>query len=149
MDLGDLFLRFIENYHEVLRDADSTGMQSSGLPDITIHQFFYLEEIKRQGQTTLTTLAQALNVSKPSATAVVTKLTRDGFISRTRSPDDQRVFYLAVTEKGEEIFEKKNRAYRAFIEMVERTTSKSEQDILIQAFTIMDRCFHQNGDLIK
>lgn len=144
MDLGDLFLRFIDQFHEVLRTADASGMESSGLPDVTIHQFFYLQEIERNENITLTELAQILGVTKPSVTAAVTKLMKDGFVSRTRSSEDQRKYHLALTERGHQIILNKQRAYKKYVEQLELATTDEEQKILVNAFRIMTACFPVN-----
>ncbi|MDD1728193.1 MAG: MarR family transcriptional regulator [Methanospirillum sp.] len=141
MDLGELFLQFIEQYHEVLRDADADEMKATGLPDITIHQFFYLREIRHQEQTTHTQLAQALQVTKPSVTAAVSKLIKDGFVSRVQSAEDQRKFYLSLTRQGHLIFTHKERAYKRFIQQVERHATQEQKIILEEAFKIMISSF--------
>jgi len=141
MDLGELFLRFIEQYHEVLREADEEEMKATGLPDITIHQFFYLQEIRHQNITTLTALAQALNITKPSATAIVSRLIKDGFVSRTKSEEDQRKYFLSLTDKGHLIFKHKERAYKKFIQNVEKCTTKKQQELLAEAFQLMISSF--------
>jgi len=86
---------------------------------------------------TLTELAAVIGVSKPSATAAVTKLISDGFIVRIQSKVDQRKFHLSLTAKGHEVFVHKQRAYRKFIERLEQCTTKQEQKILADAFRIM------------
>jgi DNA-binding MarR family transcriptional regulator len=143
MDLGELFLQFIEQYHEVLREADAEEMKATGLPDITIHQFFYLREIRRQEQTTLTELALALQVTKPSATAAVTRLIKDGFVSRTQSTLDQRKFHLSLTNQGHQIFIHKERAYKQFIQQVERQATEEQKATLAKAFRIMISSFSE------
>ena len=141
MDLGELFLRFIEQYHDVLRGADEAEMKSTGLPDISIHQFFYLQEIRRQHTTTLTELAKALHITKSSATAIVTKLINEGFVSRTKSKDDKRIYFLTLTEKGHQVFRHKEMAYKKFIDIIAIHTTKEEQKILENAFRIIINVF--------
>lgn len=137
MDLGDLFLLFIEQYHEVLREADEAEMKATGLPDITIHQFFYLQEIRQKKVTTLTELANALNVTKPSANGVVSRLIKEGFLSRTRSEEDQRKYFLSLTDKGRLVFHHKELAYKKFIRLVESCTTEEQQKLLAESFQIM------------
>lgn len=137
MELKELFLQFIERYHQVLLEADGADRGSTGFPDITINQFFYLQGVQRHENITLTELAGVIGVSKPSATAATTKLIRDGFVIRTRSAVDQRKFHLSLTDKGREVFVHKQRAYREFIERLEQCTTEKEQKILEQAFRIM------------
>lgn len=140
MDLEELFLRFIGQYHEVLREADREEIGMTNVPDITIRQFFYLEEIQHQKETTLTAVAQALSVSKPTATAAISKLVRDGYIIRTQSAEDQRKYILSLSEQGEQVFERKQEAYLKFIRQVRAGTSIEEQAILREAFEIMSAC---------
>lgn len=137
MDLGDLFLLFIEQYHEVLREADEAEMKATGLPDITIHQFFYLQEIRQKKVTTLTELANALNVTKPSANGVVSRLIKEGFLSRTKSEEDQRKYFLSLTDKGRLVFHHKELAYKKFIRLVESCTTEEQQKLLAESFQIM------------
>ncbi|MFA6333412.1 MAG: MarR family transcriptional regulator, partial [Methanoregula sp.] len=108
-----------------------------GFPDITINQYFYLQAVQRKENITLTELARIIGVSKPSATAAITKLTSDGFVIRTQSKVDQRKFHLSLSEKGLAVFVHKNRACRQFIERLEQCTTPEEQKILTRAFRIM------------
>lgn len=137
MDLQDLFLQFIERYHRILLESDRKEKGTAGFPDITITQYFYLQAVQRHHNITLTELATVVGVSKPSATAVITRLISDGFIVRTQSPVDQRKFHLSLSKKGREVFVHKQRAYREFVTRLEACTTEKEQKILEQAFRIM------------
>jgi DNA-binding MarR family transcriptional regulator len=138
MEFRDLFLQFIERYPHILIEPDGTGRGKSGF-DITINQYFYLRGVQKNENTTLTELAAAVGVSKPSATAAVTKLIQDGYIVRTRSRTDQRRYHLTLGEKGREVFVQRQQAYRTFIRHVEKHTTAEEREILGRAFRIMAR----------
>jgi DNA-binding MarR family transcriptional regulator len=138
MELGDLFLQVIERYHHILIENEGSEPGSMpGFPDITINQYFYLQAIHRNENITLTELARIIGVSKPSATAAVTRLISDGFVIRTRSTTDQRKFFLSLSAKGQAVFLHKHRACRQFIERLELCTTPAEQKILTRAFRIM------------
>jgi DNA-binding MarR family transcriptional regulator len=141
MDAEELFLRFIRVYHEVLREADESAVRESGLPDVTINQFFYLQEIERQGTTTLTALAETLGVSKPTVTVVVTKLVKNGFIVRTRSEEDQRIYHLTLSDTGARIIRLKQQTYRNFIRIVSTRVSPAEMETIAEAFRLIIRSF--------
>ncbi|MFA5332283.1 MAG: MarR family transcriptional regulator [Methanoregula sp.] len=141
MELRDLFLQFIGQYHEVLREVDETETGKSDLPDVTIHQFFYLQEISRNSGITLTELTQKLGVSKPSATAAVGILVRLDFVTKTRSTLDQRRYYLVLSEKGEQIIRQKQRAYDVFVERMQDRLSPENLARVIEGFELMASCF--------
>jgi len=138
MELGDLFLQVIERYHHILIEAEGSESGSTPrFPDITINQYFYLQAIHRNENITLTELARIIGVSKPSATAAITKLISDEFVIRTQSTMDQRKFHLTLSGKGQAVFMHKHRACRQFIERLELCTTPAEQRILTRAFRIM------------
>jgi DNA-binding MarR family transcriptional regulator len=138
MELGDLFLQVIERYHHILIETEGSGSGSTPrFPDITINQYFYLQAVHRNENITLTELARIIGVSKPSATAAITRLISDGFVIRTRSTMDQRKFHLTLSVKGQAVFMHKHRACRQFIERLELCTTPEEQTILTRAFRIM------------
>jgi DNA-binding MarR family transcriptional regulator len=138
MELGDLFLQVIERYHHILIETEGSESGSTPrFPDITINQYFYLQAIHRNENITLTELARIIGVSKPSATAAITKLINDGFVIRTQSTMDQRKFHLSLSAKGQAVFMHKHRACRQFIKRLELCTTPEEQKILTRAFRIM------------
>lgn len=155
MDAEELFLRFIRVYHEVLRETDESAVKESGLPDVTINQFFYLQKIEEQGTTTLTGLSMALGVTKPTATVVVSKLVRDKFIIRERSREDQRIYHLTLSATGKGIIRLKQQTYRNFIKLVSSRVSPDELEVITEGFRLITRCFpeydkksfpHETGD---
>lgn len=146
MDLEDLFLRFISQYHEVLRESDLGQSDLISVPDVTIRQYFYLQEIGLHHETTLTSIAQALSITKPTATAAITKLVKDGYVIRTQSTEDQRKYILSLSERGNQVFERKQKAYRKFVAQIRNCTTNKQQKILEEAFEIMSSCF-QNSEI--
>ena len=103
MDIGILFNKLIDEYHKSIKEAKA-DVAGECIPGLTVIQYFYLQEIYREKKTTLTDLSKALEVSKPTANAVVKKLLDDGIIRRIQSEDDQRVYYLSLTKKGTQVF---------------------------------------------
>lgn len=140
MELEDLFLQFIDSYQNVLLNINREAEGDTGYPNITLNQFFYLQCIQRNENTTLTELAQKLNVSKPSAAVIVSKLIEEGFVIRTRSTVDRRKFHLILSEKGHQVFLIKKKAYFKIIDNIIENTTEKQQKILIEAFKIMITC---------
>lgn len=63
-------------------------------------QIVYLEEIAKLEQPTFGDLARVFKVSKPSVTAIVTRLILKGYLTRKQSSTDKRAFNISLTEKG-------------------------------------------------
>jgi DNA-binding MarR family transcriptional regulator len=66
-------------------------------------QIYYLETIARLDAPTFTDLAEMLDVTKPSVTAIVNLLQRKGYVKRQQSQTDRRAYHIVLTEAGQRI----------------------------------------------
>lgn len=70
--------------------------------DVTLTQFAVLNHLARhqQQQSTISSIAAAIEVNQPGATKIVKKFTERGYLDVTRDPDDARKRYVVITGKG-------------------------------------------------
>ena len=68
---------------------------------VTQTQFLVLVAIHGHGRTTMGVLARRLHVSMPTASGVVDRLVRAGYVRRTPHPQDRRQVVVETTAKGE------------------------------------------------
>jgi len=76
---------------------------------LTNAQFWILKWISVAGPFSLTGLANYLQISSPTVSAVVDGLVKRGLLARTRTEEDRRAVELRVTPKGERLLEELNR----------------------------------------
>lgn len=115
--MKSLLLQFAETLDRTLKK----GRGSSGIMNLTVSQLQYLETIACLERATVTTIAEELQVTKPSATAAVSRLIELGYISSTPSIRDGRVHFLELTETGKQLAflkEQTTRDYQEFMESV-------------------------------
>ncbi|MDW7690564.1 MarR family transcriptional regulator [Flammeovirgaceae bacterium SG7u.111] len=93
---------------------------------LTINQFYYLDLIGRLEKPTLSKLAEELQITRPSVSAIVNKLIEKGYVYKTQSEDDQRIFYLFVSDRGRELIDAEHKIYRAFALHVKTTLNQEE-----------------------
>ena len=82
---------------QVLERNVSVTLMYSGL---RIPQFRLLEQISSKGQTTVTELSKALNITRATASVQVNELIRGGIIAVVESEVDRRSFHVHITELG-------------------------------------------------
>ena len=71
-------------------------------PDITYHDQLYLDIISaHNGEFTASQMADLLNVARPAVTQKINALVKKGYVERTRSTHDKRIYYLSVVTKPE------------------------------------------------
>ena len=64
-------------------------------------QFLVLVAIHSYGRATMGTLARSLHVSMPTASGIVDRLARAGYVRRAPHPQDRRHVIVETTAKGE------------------------------------------------
>ena len=68
---------------------------------ISMAQLHILYTLQRNGQMTMSHLAEVLNVSLSNATGLIDRIEERGFVERTRVPEDRRIVLIRVTPDGE------------------------------------------------
>ena len=94
--------------------------------DLSLHEMHMLESIgKHNGQNvTITDLAQDLDITPPSVTAMVKRLENKGFITKSRSGEDARRVCILLTEQGR----RAEVAHRLFHRKMVRAITKDMTD---------------------
>ncbi|MDR0905337.1 MAG: MarR family transcriptional regulator [Oscillospiraceae bacterium] len=72
---------------------------------ISYHSMLYLNVIASVESCTVSRLSELMQITKSGATLKVNELVKHGFVERTQSRDDGRVFHLTLTPKIAEVYE--------------------------------------------
>jgi len=72
----------------------------AGMAPLRSQVMHYLETIPKLGNSTSGDLADTLGVTRPSVSAIIKKLIDNGYLTKSKSKIDGRVYYLHLTEKG-------------------------------------------------
>ena len=75
-------------------------------------------------------IAHALHVSPATVTNTLKRMERDGWITRERDPEDQRIVRVRLTEKAREVREEARNAFRDLEKGVTSVLTKDERRIL-------------------
>lgn len=88
--IGDWEMQFVRQYTD---------------EGFTPRQLEYIDAIHRLDNPNLGEIARALNLSKPSVTAVVEKLVVKGYVQKFQSDEDRRSFHVHLSAKGKKLVE--------------------------------------------
>ncbi|HSL77280.1 MAG TPA: MarR family transcriptional regulator, partial [Candidatus Limnocylindrales bacterium] len=86
----------------MLKCAASERVVRLGLSMAQLHILYTLQ---RNGQMTMSHLAEVLNVSLSNATGLIDRIEERGFVERTGVPEDRRIVLIRVTPEGERMLE--------------------------------------------
>lgn len=125
-------LRVFENLHRMRNECSCTIFSECGLSDITVKQIAYLKVIDEQGDVTFSRLAEITRNSKPTITEMINKFVRMECVYRESCPNDGRILYIRLTEKGQKIAKAEQTALRRVIERMVHSLDEGEQELLIE-----------------
>jgi DNA-binding MarR family transcriptional regulator len=90
--------------------------------------------IGRNGDITMTRLAESLGFALSTATGIVDRLVKQGYVRRSRAEADRRIVVIALSEKGIALIGKFQATIRAYIDEIQRSLSEEER---AQAFQLI------------
>ncbi len=130
MDREEHLLEVFENLIRIKNECSCTIFSECGLSDMTVKQIAYLKAIDEQGEVTFSRLAEITKNSKPTITEMINKFVRMECVYRERCPDDGRILYIHLTDKGKKLAQAEQYALRLVIERMVHSLDEHELDLL-------------------
>jgi len=92
----DTYIKFIRA-SETISSRINSSLAKNGLSE---SQFYVLDALFHLGPLSQKDLGKKIFCSNGNITMVVDNLEKEGFVTRKRSEDDRRVFFVHITKKG-------------------------------------------------
>jgi DNA-binding MarR family transcriptional regulator len=112
-----VLIEFIDTLDASLKKLQKEAGVAAGFANLTISQLQYIDAVHALGNPAVSEIADRLRVSKASATAGVNKLIKRGYLTKSQSEQDRRVFHVQLTAAGRQLVGAKYQAlaeYEAF-----------------------------------
>ena len=108
--------------------------------DLSLHEMHMLECIgKHNGQNvTITDLAQDLDITPPSVTAMVKRLENKGFITKSRSGEDARRVCILLTEQGRRAEVAHRLFHRKMVRAITKDLTDTEREAIASGLQKMN-----------
>lgn len=106
--------------------------------DITTPQFLALVVLKDRPGITMGELCERLYLACSTATDLIDRMEKNGYLERNRDPDDRRVIRLSITEKGQDIIDQVINARRRYVESILSQLTQEEIDQLERSLEKLD-----------
>ncbi|MBN2443789.1 MAG: MarR family transcriptional regulator [Spirochaetales bacterium] len=116
----------IEKLTHHIEEYERKIIEKSDLSTLSPRQLYCLDEIFHLDQPGITELAEKIDVSKPSATALVNKLEKNGYIQKVQSEEDKRFFHIILTKKGQKLAALHDTIHYKFAEIMTGNLSEAE-----------------------
>ena len=117
--------------HRRLRSRDSRVAGAIGFAHYRL-----LSELRREGATTASNLAQAADLAPATITEMVDALVAAGLVERIRDTDDRRIVRVSLTPRGRRAYDAKR---ARFVKAWGRELSDLDADALRGATVVLER----------
>jgi DNA-binding MarR family transcriptional regulator len=138
-----LLLEFVNTFDLSLKKLQEEVGDSSGFSKLTISQFQYIDAIYELGEPAITEIADKLNITKASVTTGIHKLINMGYVIKTQSSEDKRVFHVSLTETGGQLIKAKYQALKEYGEFIGAAFSEDEARQFEETLTKIIKLFKQ------
>ncbi|MBN2540310.1 MAG: MarR family transcriptional regulator [Bacilli bacterium] len=127
------FNRFLKMYFNSSREV----YEEINFKEITGKQFKYLKLIREQEKATFSELAKLFHISKPTLTETINKFLDAGLVKKTRCEEDQRVYYISLTERGEILAMTNELESKKAVSKIYERLSNEEIELAVRLFNKM------------
>lgn len=131
MDKREMVLNAVAKLSGLTKECNLELSERLGMAQLQLNQLHYLQIINRTVDLTFSRFAEILKVTKPSVTEIVTKLIQIDCVRKVRSPDDGRIFYIELTEKGRKISQVSALAEAKLVDIILTQLNEEEIDLFV------------------
>lgn len=123
----DIMLPFF-NFFKFLKKRMAKKLKDGCFP-FNAMQIGLIHYIKKQhDRVPMRELAEFLEITPPSATAMIEKMVDINFLKREYDEKDRRTILISITEKGMKMFKKAEKENREILEEMLKKISKEDQN---------------------
>ncbi|ABA90239.1 winged helix-turn-helix transcriptional regulator, MarR family [Syntrophotalea carbinolica DSM 2380] len=139
MDHKQRIMEIFEIVSRALVNAKMQKLRKIGAREINLTQFQYINAINHAEDLTPTSLAKTLKLSKPAVTGILNKLVEQGYVTKSQSQSDRRVYNIHLTKAGKQVADAYEEACREYIDGMAQALTASELDQLV---ILMEKALH-------
>lgn len=97
---ADLFSPIIADFRATMNQLKCAMSERVLRAGVSMAQLHVLFSLQRNGEMTMSHLAEMLDVSLSSATGLIDRIEERGFLERDRVPEDRRIVIVRITPAG-------------------------------------------------
>lgn len=121
-----ILIEFINTLDYSFKKLQAETIDTAEVSQLTISQFQYINAIHELEKPTITEVAQKLAIAKASVSTGINKLIEKGYVTKTQSAQDKRIFYLGLTARSEQLINLKYQALRQYGNFISAALSREE-----------------------
>jgi MarR family transcriptional regulator, organic hydroperoxide resistance regulator len=143
--MEELLIEFINTMDLSMRRLQEKVGDRPGMSRLTLNQLRYIDAVYQLGEPAISEVAAKLEITKASVTAGIDKLVKLGYVVKTQSSADRRVFRVRLTTEGERMVADKYAAIQSYGAFIRAALEEDEARQFEQAMRKIVDAFQQSG----
>lgn len=128
---SDLSLKLFVVLNRALQSIEKQIIKDIKNHGLNLSEFAVLELLYSKGDQPIQKIGQKILLASSSMTYVIDKLEKKQFLKRRACPNDRRVTYAVITEKGQELFDDIFPKHREAIDKIMGGLNAGEKELMI------------------
>jgi DNA-binding MarR family transcriptional regulator len=113
-----------------MADLEANAFRQDGFAELSMRQVLYLDTIAQLEHPSFGELAEALKITRPSVTALVARLIREGYVQKVQDGEDRRSFHIILTPKGQQFSGVHQKIHRQLVQTLIARLDEAEVEQL-------------------
>ena len=93
--------RIMDEFHGAMRELRCVGTERLVRAGVSMTHLHVMGLLSRHGETSMSRMAELLDVSLSNATGIIDRMAERGLVERVRVPDDRRIVLVRLSEAGQ------------------------------------------------
>ncbi|MFC1539361.1 MarR family winged helix-turn-helix transcriptional regulator [Candidatus Latescibacterota bacterium] len=120
----------------LLREGTSL-LRPFGMTETHFNILMLLKYQSEEGKINQTRLGNMLLIHRSNITGIIDRMEKAGFVKRLPDPEDRRINYIEMTEKGKETLDNADRVYHKRLDEIMSALSESDNQKIIKLLEII------------
>lgn len=129
-EYNELFNMAVDTFKKLLYPGEWIDIDLS----LSKTELFTLLQTERNGEIIMSQIADYINIPMSTATGLVERLVKKGYMERARSESDRRVVTIQLTDAGKKITAEIRETIGSYIKLVLDDLTEEEKNILLGLF---------------
>jgi DNA-binding MarR family transcriptional regulator len=125
--------RIMDEFHGAMRELRCVGTERLVKAGVSMTHLHVMGLLSRHGETSMSRIAELLDVSLSSATGIIDRMAERGFVERIRVPDDRRVVLVRLSDEGQTELDTLEILRRDELQMILNRLDQTQLDRLAQS----------------
>lgn len=139
---NDFFNMIIDNMQKIFYPEEWIDLDMK----LSKSELFAMLIVERYDEVIMSKIADNINVSMSTATGIVDRLVKNGYLKRERSEQDRRVVVIKLTDKGKKVIDDLKNIILKYINTFSYSLTDEEKMLLQKIFFKMVKMINEENN---